>query len=119
MHRLSGGVWRGDGELYGLAPADAEQGRAGMCGHAARARANLPSLNRVTRPSTVGSASMRAIAASTCFSWVWCVSRMMSVWVSPSPGSFCSIASIEMVASARMRVMSASTPSLSATRMHR
>jgi hypothetical protein len=42
-----------------------------------------------------------------------CVSRMMSVCSSPSGGSFWIIASIEISRSARIRVMSASTPGLS------
>ncbi len=74
---------------------------------------------RITFDSTVGSASMRAIAVMIWRSTVRCVSRMMSVWFSPSAGSRCSTASIEMRASARMRVMSASTPGSSATRSRR
>jgi hypothetical protein len=77
------------------------------------------SLRRVTWPATTGSFSILAIAALTFFSIAWCVSITMSTRRSPSPGYFCTMASIEMRESARMRVMSASTPGLSTTRMRR
>jgi hypothetical protein len=70
-------------------------------------------------PSTVASASIFAIAAITSFSMHVCVRRMMSVCFSPSEGSFWIIALIEISRSARMRVMSASTPGLSCTRIRR
>jgi hypothetical protein len=70
-------------------------------------------------PVTTDSPSMAAMAASTFFSIASWVSMMMSTCSSPSSGSFCTIASMEMARSARMRVMSASTPGRSTTRMRR
>src|SRR6185436_17575128 len=70
---------------------------------------------RVTAPTTVESFSMRAIAWLTFFSSAWWVSMTISTRFSPLRGSFCTIASIEIFESARMRVTSASTPGLSWT----
>src|SRR4051812_13879499 len=77
------------------------------------------SRRRTTLPSTVGRRSMRAIARSTLRSSARCVSITMSTRLSPCGGSFCTIASIEIFESARMRVTRASTPGLSCTRMRR
>ena len=74
---------------------------------------------RVTLPSTLERRSILAIACSTFFSSARWVSMTMSTRLSPSLGSFCTIASIEMAESARARVMSASTPGRSSTRMRR
>src|SRR5581483_917023 len=72
---------------------------------------------RVILPVTTGSASIFAIAAFTFFSRAGCVSMMMSTCSSPSLGSRWIMASIEIDASASTRVMSASTPGRSNTRM--
>jgi hypothetical protein len=58
-------------------------------------------------------ANARELAALTFFSIVRCVSMMMLTRSSPSCGSFCTIASIEIPESARIRVTSANTPGLS------
>src|ERR1039457_4462215 len=65
---------------------------------------------RVTLPETTARFSIALMAALICFSRVWCVSMMISTCSSPSDGSFCTMASMETPRSARMRVMSASTP---------
>jgi hypothetical protein len=74
---------------------------------------------RVTLPTTVGRRSILAIARSTFFSIARLVSSTMSTWRSPAPGSFCTMASIEIFDAASTRVMLASTPGLSCTRMRR
>ena len=51
-------------------------------------QASCSSRIRTILPRTVGSASIFAIASTTRFSIERCVSRMMSVWNSPSDGSF-------------------------------
>src|SRR5438105_2373640 len=73
----------------------------------------------VTFPTTVESFSIFAIAWLTFFSSARWVSMTMSTRLSPLPGSFCTMASIEIFEPARMRVMSASTPGWSSTRMRR
>src|SRR5205807_5381940 len=73
----------------------------------------------VTFPTTVESFSIFAIAWLTFFSSARWVSMTMSTRLSPLPGSFCTMASIEIFEAARMRVMSASTPGWSSTRMRR
>src|SRR5450756_138771 len=78
---------------------------------------NSSSLILVTLPATTPNASIFLIAALMRFSRVRWVSMIRSAWSSPSPGSFWITASIEICSSARMRVMSASTPGLSCTRI--
>src|SRR5882672_7824182 len=73
----------------------------------------------VTFPVTTFSFSILPIAVLMLFSRVWWVSMMMSTCSSPSAGSRCTMASMEIEPSARMRVMSASTPGRSSTRMRR
>ena len=73
----------------------------------------------VTGAAMVGSASMRAMAASMRRSRVSCVSMMISTRSSPSTASFCTTAPIEISLSARMRVTSASTPGRSSARSRR
>src|SRR6266478_5686529 len=73
----------------------------------------------VTFPTTVESFLIFAIARSTFFSSARWVSMTMSTRLSPLPGSFCTMAPIEILEPARMRVMSASTPGRSSTRMRR
>src|SRR5882762_2784196 len=73
----------------------------------------------VTFPTTVESFSIFAIAWLTFFSSARWVSITMSTRLSPLPGSFCTMAPIEIFEPARMRVMSASTPGRSSTRMRR
>src|SRR5260370_15560410 len=73
----------------------------------------------VTFPTTVASFSIFTIAWLTFFSSARWVSMTMLTRLSPLPGSFCTMASIEIPESARMRVMLASTPGWSSTRMRR
>src|SRR5712692_3555192 len=89
------------------------------CGEEEEPHSSASRRRRTILPTTVGSRSIFAIAWFTFFSRAWCVSMTISTRLSPSPGSFCTMASIEILQSASKRVMSASTPGLSITRMRR
>src|SRR4051812_34863130 len=99
-------------------PADL-LGRGLLMGSRQGAHSSSSMRRRTIWPATVSRRSMRAVACSTWRSSARCVSMTISTWLSPSPGSFCTIATIEILQSARTRVMSASTPGRSSTRMRR